>query len=521
MNFEVSNYALHHLRSRLPRICIALFAANPADLMQKIEVAAHDNSLLELRLDYLPRPALLFPKLKQFTAFHRDIVLIATCRRAPNGGKFRGTPTSQVDILLKAAAAGCQLVDIEVETAKSLKAKDMDRLRRSCSLVISSHDYRGTRKLEETWEQMREFSPDYIKIVSTARTLSDNVKMMRLLEQRSDIVSTVGVCMGEQGVISRVIGVRAGSAFTFAAAQSGEETAPGQITARVLRDVYRIDMVDAATKIYGVAGDPVGHSLSPQMMNTAFRRENINAVYLALQTADASDLLKCVREIPIQGLSITMPLKQAIVEHLDKTDALTEKIGACNTLIRSQEGKLYGFNTDVAGVVRPLEQRLNLAGSRILVIGAGGAARAAVFGLRDRGAEVWVMNRTTEKGQKLARQAHAHYVSHPQLRKLDFDVIVNATPVGMSASRPQSPLEEPELRAKYVFEMIYTPAETKLVKMARAKGIQVILGSEMFVHQGARQFEIWTGKPAPANEMHRTVLHALGQNSNLGRPLTA
>jgi 3-dehydroquinate dehydratase/shikimate dehydrogenase len=205
-----------------------------------------------------------------------------------------------------------------------------------------------------------------------------------------------------------------------------------------------------------------------------------------------------------------MPLKEKVIEHLDKTDALSAKIGACNTVIRSQDGKLYGFNTDVAGIARPLEQRMNLPGARILVLGAGGAARAAVFGLKERGAEVWVMNRTADKGQKLARQAHAHYVSHPQLKKLEFDVIINATPVGMNASRPQAPIEESELRTRYLFEMVYNPAETKLVKMARAKGIQIISGTEMFVHQGARQFEIWTGKPAPTEDMHRAVLHALG-----------
>jgi 3-dehydroquinate dehydratase/shikimate dehydrogenase len=245
-------------------------------------------------------------------------------------------------------------------------------------------------------------------------------------------------------------------------------------------------------------------------MNTAFRRENINAVYVPLQTSDLGDLLNCVREMPIQGLSITMPLKQKILEHLDKSDALSAKIGACNTLIRSQDGRLYGFNTDVAGVVRPLEQRLNLAGAKILVIGAGGAARAAVFGLKERNADIWIMNRTADKGQKLARQAHAHYVSHQQLKKLEFDVIINATPVGMNSSRAQAPIEPAEMRTRYLFEMIYNPAETKLVKIARAKGITVIPGSEMFVHQGARQFEIWTGKPAPVEEMHRAVLHALG-----------
>jgi 3-dehydroquinate dehydratase/shikimate dehydrogenase len=510
MKSDTPSYAARFLRHRLPRICVALFSDDPADLMQKIEAAANENSLLELRLDYLPKPALLMPKLKEFGGFHRDITLVATCRRTAAGGKFRGSVASQFEVLQKAAAAGCQLVDIELESISSLKKPDIERLRQQAGLIVSFHDYRGTKKLEETWETMHRFPADYIKIVSTAKSLADNVKMMRLLEARSDVVSTVGVCMGEPGIISRILNVRSGSAFTFASAQAGEETAPGQIAARVLRDVYRIDMVDAATKVYGVAGNPITHSLSPEMMNTAFRRENINAVYVPLQTSDATDLLNCVREMPIQGLSITMPLKEEVLKHLEKTDSLSTRIGACNTLIRSQDGKLYGFNTDVAGVIRPLEQRLTLEGARILVIGAGGAARAAVFGLRDRNAEVWVMNRTSEKGQKLARQAHAHYVSHPQLKKLEFDVIINATPVGMNGSRPQSPLEESELRTRYLFEMIYNPAETKLVKMARAKGIQVIPGSEMFVHQGARQFEIWTGKPAPVEDMHRAVLYALG-----------
>lgn len=504
------SYAARFLRHRLPRVCVALFAADPVELVQKLEASANENSLLELRLDYLPHPAQILPKLKQFAEFHRDILLIATCRRAQNGGKFRGSVASQLEILLKAAAAGCQLVDIELETANSLKDKEIEKLRQHAGLIVSFHDYRTTKKLEETWDDMHRFPADHIKIVSTAKSLSDNVKMLRLLEQRSDVVSTVGVCMGEAGIISRILNVRSGSEFTFASAQAGEETAPGQIAARVLRGVYRIDMVDAATKVYGVAGDPIGQSLSPQMMNTAFRRENINAVYVPLQTDDVTDLLQCAREIPIQGLSITMPLKENIIEHLDKTDPLSAKIGACNTIIRSQEGKLYGFNTDVAGVIRPLEQRITLTGAKVLVLGAGGAARAAVFGLKERNADVWVMNRTAERGQKLARQAHAHYLSHAQLKKLDFDVIVNATPVGMNASRPQSPIDESELRCRYLFEMIYNPVETKLVKMARAKGIQVIPGTEMFVHQGARQFEIWTGKPAPAEDMHRAILHAMG-----------
>src|SRR6185312_1254901 len=279
-------------------------------------------------------------------------------RRAVNGGKFKGSAASQIEVLTKAAEAGCQLVDIEHETAKSLKAQEIEKLRQQAGVIVSFHDFRGTKKLEETWEAMNQLPSDYLKVVSTAKSLSDNVKMLRLLEHRADTVNTIAVCMGEQGVVSRILNVRFGSTFTFASVQAGEETAPGQISARVLRDVYRIEMIDAATKIYGVAGDPIAHSLSPQMMNTAFRRENINAVYVPLQTDNVEDLLNCAREIPIQGLSITMPLKEDILTRLDKTDAISAKIGACNTVIRSQDGKLYGFNTDVAGVVRPLEQRL-------------------------------------------------------------------------------------------------------------------------------------------------------------------
>jgi 3-dehydroquinate dehydratase / shikimate dehydrogenase len=280
------------------------------------------------------------------------------------------------------------------------------------------------------------------------------------------------------------------------------------VTAGELRDTYRIDMVDAATQVYGVAGDPVSHSMSPIMMNTAFRRETVNAVYLALHAKSLKDLMACINDIPLRGLSITMPYKQDMVALLSNSDALTRQIGACNTVVRAQDGKLYGFNTDVAGIVTPLEQRLTLHGAKILVLGAGGVARAAVFGLKNKGAEVFITNRTPEKGQALARQAKAKYMKRADVAKSSFDVIINATPVGMGTNR-QSPLEEKELNTKYLFELVYVPAETKLTKMARAKNIEVIPGLEMFVQQGARQFEIWTGKPSPIAEMSFVVSKAV------------
>jgi 3-dehydroquinate dehydratase/shikimate dehydrogenase len=181
--------------------------------------------------------------------------------------------------------------------------------------------------------------------------------------------------------------------------------------------------------------------------------------------------------------------------------------------VRAQDGKLYGFNTDAAGIVRPLERRLNtLEGARILVIGAGGAARAAVFGLKERGSEVYILNRTAAPAKKLSHQARARILKRADLKKVSFDVIINATPVGMGNPR-ESPLQEQEINARYVFDMIYDPPETRLMKLARERGAQIIPGIEMFVHQAARQFEIWTGKPAPWDEMLRVVLLALQDRS--------
>src|SRR5271165_7052088 len=501
-------YASRIQRFRLPRVCVPIVGEDAANIIDRAESLVRDNPFMEFRLDYLSNPATGLPKLKHFLDMHPEATVIATCRSTVKGGKFKGSAAAQLDLLTKAAAVGFQLVDIELQSAEILKPSELAALKDKIGVILSFHDFKATKKLEDCFAEMTRYPADFYKVVSTATTLHDNVQMMKFLQAHSSQHELVGLCMSEPGIISRVLGVRAGSIFTFAAATRGEETAPGQVTAGELRDTYRIDMVDAATQVYGVAGDPVAHSLSPIMMNTAFRRETVNAVYLSLHAKTLKDLQACVPDIPLRGLSITMPYKQDIVEELSNSDPLTRQIGACNTLVRAQDGKLYGFNTDVAGIVVPLEQRMTLQGAKILVIGAGGVARAAAFGLKNKGAEVFIVNRTAEKGQALPRQAKAKYLKRADVAKMSFDVIINATPLGMGANR-QSPLEEKELNTKFLFDLVYVPAETKLVKMARARNIQIIPGLEMFVQQGARQFEIWSGKPAPIAEMSFVVTKAL------------
>jgi 3-dehydroquinate dehydratase / shikimate dehydrogenase len=513
MRTNVPTVVPQFLRPRIGKVCVAIIGNTPAEMLEKATAVVKDLPFLEFRLDYLEKPLLALPKLKQFLADNTAATAIATCRREANGGKFAGNVAAQLDVLTKAAASGFQIADIEIESVEALKKGELQKFRESgIALIISHHDFAATKDLDAIFRRIEPFAPDFYKIVPTAKTLTDNVTLIRFLERMDNHTNIIGICMGDAGIISRILGVRAGSAFTFAAATPGEETGPGQIAARTLLDTYRIDQVDVATKVYGVAGNPIRSSLSPIMMNTAFRRETVNAVYLALQANKLGDLLKLVHEIPIQGLSVTMPLKQEIMAHLERTDPLSAKIGACNTVLR-QEGKLYGFNTDVAGITGPLEKRISLRGAKVLVLGAGGAARAAVFGVRDKGADVFILNRTPETAQKLARQSGSKTIKKEAVAKTTFDAIINATPIGMAGNKAPQLLEAKDLNTKLVFDLVYNPLETPLLRLARQQNIPIITGIEMFVQQGARQFEIFTGKPAPEEEMLRVVIHALRQQA--------
>src|SRR5580698_9721310 len=221
-------YSPRLLPLRMPRVCVAVTAPDPAEMVEKAEALIRDNPFLEFRLDYISKPTLALPKVKQFLETHPGTVVIATCRRVASGGKFRGSIASQLDILSKASALGCQLIDVELSTAVKCKPAQLQKLRTRSALILSVHDFRGTKKLDETLEKMRVFPADFYKVVSTASTLSDNVGMILFLGREGDNHSLVGLCMGEQCIISRVLGVRAGSVFTFAAVSPGEETAPGQ-----------------------------------------------------------------------------------------------------------------------------------------------------------------------------------------------------------------------------------------------------------------------------------------------------
>lgn len=492
------------------KICVAVQADTATEFFVRAEAALVETRFLEFRLDALPAPAEALDSLRVFLAKYADVTAIGTCRLRQHSGAFDGILEEELEILAQAAEAGCRIVDLEVESAEEATAAQIAALKArlhaaGAELLVSFHDFHSTNSLVEATRRIEKFQPDFVKVVSTAQSMADNLAVLRLIQEKSSTYKFVGIAMGEQGVVSRVLGPRAGSAFTFAASGEGVETAPGQVTVATMNALYRAAQLNAETRILGVAGNPISHSLSPLMQNTAFAQCGVNAVLLPLQARSVEDFLALANELPLHGAAVTMPLKLEVLPHLAAMDALTARIGACNTLRRRDDGRFEGFNTDVAGIVRPLAKRLSLRGARIALLGAGGAARAAVFGLVDQGAQVFVVNRTQATAVALANEAGATALTHAEFTAQSFDVLLNSTPCGMKDAPRALPIEEHELRADLVFDMVYNPLETPLLRLARQRGIATIRGMEMFVQQGVCQFELWTGLNAPEAAMQAAV----------------
>jgi 3-dehydroquinate dehydratase/shikimate dehydrogenase len=258
-----------------------------------------------------------------------------------------------------------------------------------------------------------------------------------------------------------------------------------------------------------VIGDPIGHSLSPLLHNTGFAARRVDAVYLPFLVHQLKDFLAAIPEFGVRGFSVTIPHKQAILKHLKECEPLAAEIGAVNTVVVRSNGSLYGCNTDYVGVLRALQEKLSIKGSRVLIFGAGGSARAAAFALARAGANVGICARREKTAKELARAVGGEVVPHRALRSEFFDAILNATPVGMHPHDGISPLASNELQCRVVMDLIYRPQRTQLLKIAAQKGITAISGAEMFLAQGVAQWEIWMEKRAPEQAMRRAALSAL------------
>lgn len=503
------------------RICAVAAAETAREMIRQIRAGLRETPTIELRLDWLrddsERSALLgwlqaklrAPRGLQ-KAFRRATFL-ATCRRREGGGKLRGSVPQELAWLVRAREAGCAWCDLEVETLQRLKERSLGELRLPPRILLSLHDFRRMPKLKSALRDATWRDAEAVKIAAQATTIADSLRLLRAVRAAGDR-NLVAVPMGEIGLPARILALREGSALAYA--PIGPATAPGQVSLPALVHEYRAHELSRSTAVYGVIANPVGHSLSPLFHNTGFVAANMDAVYLPFLVHDLRDFLRAVPEFGVRGFSITIPHKQAILQHLDDCEPLAAKIGAVNTVVVARDGSLSGSNTDYLAVLRALERKIRVAGSRVLLYGAGGAARSAAFALADSGATLFICARRPNAARELARAAGAEAIPRRLLRSANFDAIINTTPVGMHPHEDASPLSANELNCRVVLDMINRPQQTKLLQLAARKGLATIPGIKMFFAQGIAQWELWTGRRAPEPTMCRAVLRFLRAEEN-------
>jgi len=467
-----------------------------------------ETSTIELRLDWLKshteRRKLLVWLAKQS---FEEATFVATCRRKVAGGEFKGDIQAELFWLMEARKAGCAWCDVEIETERELPDQSIREYAVPQHVLLSMHDFERTPELPSSVSCPQCGEADAVKIAANSKTISDSVRLLQLARRSRGFIA---VPMGEVGLPGRILALREGGALTYAPV--GEFTAPGQVSLRDLKHLYRAHLLTPKTEVYGVIGDPVRHSLSPLMHNTGFVARKRDAVYLPFLVKDLKDFLVAIPEFGINGFSVTIPHKQKILKYLADCEPLAAEIGAVNTVVVRKNGSLYGCNTDYVGALRALEGKMKLRGSRALVFGAGGSARAATFALARAGAQVFVSARRDSAAKELARAAGGEAIPRRALRSERFDAILNATPVGMHPHESVSPLSAQELRCNLVMDLIYRPIETRLLKLAKKKGIGTISGLEMFLAQGFAQWEIWTNTRPPETAMRKAVLAKLKFN---------
>jgi 3-dehydroquinate dehydratase/shikimate dehydrogenase len=489
------------------------------------EAARRGAGFIELRMDLLKRPP-DFPRLLD----GKPCPFVATVRRPEDGGLWKGTEDARRVLLRQAIVAGFDWVDLETDAIDSIpRYKDVRR-------IVSYHNIREVPDdLDDLYRRMCEQDADVIKVAVRAQQAADNLRILRLLEDAPR--PTVAFCMGDLGFPSRILGARYGAPFTYAAFNPERTLAPGMPTFSDLVRIYHYRDINADTQVYGLLGDPVAHSLSPLVHNRALRHKGINAVYLPFRVprADLAAYLKALERIPVRGCSVTIPHKEQAVTLAKYQDPAVERIQAANTLLRGEDGSWNAYNTDYQGTLETLRSRLTafqapaaapgatgfitelppepqsaLSGKTVLILGAGGIARAVAHALQKEGTALTITNRTTERASKLAAEVGCRFIEWNARHTVLCDILINCTSVGMHPNMDESPVHASILKpGMVVFDTVYTPETTLLVKEARSRGCNVITGVDLFVRQAALQFRLFTGRDAPIDLMRQEVKRAL------------
>ncbi len=481
-----------------PRLCVTVTAATMAGLRSARDDASGVADLVELRLDSVRGIDV------EGALAGRRTPVVVTCRPPREGGAFDGTEEERLGILERAVRLGAEYVDVEWDSAFARVLA----LRGGRGIVLSSHDLTGVpNDLMARFGAMRATGAEVIKLAVTAHALADNLPLLAAGREAAEGTHVALVAMGMAGLPSRLLAARFGSCWSY----SGDGVAPGQLAPGRMVSEYRFRQVTASTRLFGIVGRPVEHSVSPAMHNAAFDAAGIDAVYIPLAARDSTDFEAFADALDVIGASITAPFKVDLLGQADEADAASRRCGAANTL-RVDAGRWSVRNTDVAGFLCPLDQRgIDLHGTRAAVVGTGGAARSVVVALAQRGARVTVYGRRLDAARAVARLATGEgTVGQPG--RGDWDVLVNATPVGTWPDTGASPVEPAALGGGgLVYDLVYNPADTVLLRAAAAAGCQTVGGLEMLVAQAVEQFEWWTGRRAPRDLMRDAAIDRLGR----------
>jgi len=502
-------------------ICVSICAKTAEEFIESIKRARSVADVIELRFDCLNeiKPEILWSQIKQIRQNFNG-KLLATFRPLEQGGSRNLTPAEREAFWIHSHVFEfVDWADLEAD----FSAEDINKFWGKAfeKIIKSFHDFKTPpTNLDEIYNRISAGS-DLLKIAVRADDVTDSISVWKLLARaKFDNKKLIPIAMGEAGKWTRILSLAHGAPMTYASLETGKETASGQIAAQDLIQTYRVKELNEQTEIYGVVGNPVSHSLSPFMHNAGFKFHNLNAVYIPFEVKDLDEfVMKFVRvetrdvDINLKGFSVTFPHKEAIVKHLDYLDETAKAVGAVNT-IKIEKGKLFGFNTDAEGFIVPLKNSYgDLRDARVAILGAGGAARAAIYTLKNEGADVTVFARNLDKTKKLAEEFR---VQSSKLKAKtesyrDFDIIVNATPLGTFGEfENKTPLLAAQIEnIKLVYDLIYNPYETRLIKEAQKANVPTIGGLAMLLAQATKQFEIWTGKEAPIKAMNAVVLKKL------------
>ena len=490
-------------------ICVSIGRGRHRHMIAEYRHLAEQGAkLVELRLDYISGDV----DVRRLIA-DRPCAVVIACRRPADGGKWTGSEQQRQLLLRTAIAEGADYVDLEDDIAAGIPRFGASKR------IVSFHDFRKTPdNLDEIHRRLSQCDPDIVKISTMVNHTSDNVRILDMVRKAK--VPTIGLGMGDIGVPTRILAGKFGAAHTYATFQAERALAPGQLSFEHMTQVYRYDQINAETEVYGVVADPIGHSLSPFVHNAAFAHLGLNKVYVPFRVPreDLGQFMDDAEFLNIRGLSVTIPHKEEVIKKLSEVDAAVNGIGAANTVVLNGSHRA-GHNTDYHAAMSSLEEAMGLSsagekpltGKTALVMGCGGAGMAITYGLIRRGAHVLVSDIAPRKAEALAMRFKCLAVDWADRHKVNPDILVNSTPVGMHPNVDETPYEKHHLRpSMVVFDVVYNPENTLLIKDARSRNCTVVTGIEMFVRQACLQFKFFTGQDGPADLMRDVIRGAIG-----------